>query len=296
MDQEGTLLAKSGAIAEARDFTLSDGRRMHYRVLGNGPVLLLIHGLKMGLGQWHAVLAPLAKNHTVYAIDCLGSGGSSRVDLTRLSIEDDLLSPLAQFMRDVIASPVALIGHSLGAFAALRLRTLMPNVVRGVIAVAPVGFVSYTPSRFKVLGSRFFMNALTATAMRVTEKNMGDFLTSVMADPTQLDPAFTDYFVASLKQNPPSHPFQLIHRLVTMRGMRDEFLLIQEKIPPPIPVLIVSGDKDPLIPSARLRAALPNDPSFSFVGVPDSGHVPFVERPVEFLRITNDFLRSLTLS
>lgn len=297
MDQEGLLLEKNNVVSEGRDFLLSDGRKIHYRVLGKGPALLLIHGLNMGLGQWHAVLGQLAARHTVYAIDCLGSGGSTRLPLVELSIEKDVLAPVAEFIRGVIGPSLAILGHSLGAFAALRLALSMPEQVRAVVAVAPVGFVEYTPAKFRLLGSRMFMRFISATAMRVSVKTMSDFLGSVMADRTALDPVFTEYFVSALQVDPVSHPFELIHRMVTMRAMRREFMFFAHAFDSAAaPLLIVSGEQDPLIPASRLRAALRAHPNIGYASVAGAGHVPFAERPEAFLDIVNGFLRPFILS
>ena len=52
------------------------GRTVSYREAGEGPVLLLIHGMAGTSEGWDAVIGPLARHHTVIAPDFPGHGNS----------------------------------------------------------------------------------------------------------------------------------------------------------------------------------------------------------------------------
>ena len=52
------------------------GRPVVYAEAGDGPVLLLVHGMAGSFENWRAVMAPLAREHTVIAPDLPGHGGS----------------------------------------------------------------------------------------------------------------------------------------------------------------------------------------------------------------------------
>ena len=55
-----------------------DGNRLVYRVAGNGPVLLLVHGMAGSSDTWRRVMPPLARRFTVLAPDLLGQGRSDK--------------------------------------------------------------------------------------------------------------------------------------------------------------------------------------------------------------------------
>jgi pimeloyl-ACP methyl ester carboxylesterase len=54
------------------------GHRVHYKVAGTGPVLLLVHGYPVGSYDWHAVWDMLTAHYTVIAPDMLGFGFSDK--------------------------------------------------------------------------------------------------------------------------------------------------------------------------------------------------------------------------
>ena len=63
-----------------KTFTLKSGVRIHARVGGSGPALLLMHGHPQSHVMWHRVAPQLAERFTVIAPDLRGYGDSSRPD------------------------------------------------------------------------------------------------------------------------------------------------------------------------------------------------------------------------
>jgi pimeloyl-ACP methyl ester carboxylesterase len=56
--------------------------------MGSGSPLVMLHGFAAGLAFWVSNFEPLAKNHTIYAIDLPGFGRSSRVAYRGSSIKE----------------------------------------------------------------------------------------------------------------------------------------------------------------------------------------------------------------
>lgn len=54
------------------------GREVAYVVGGEGPAVLLIHGIGGDWRTWEPVLAGLARQHQVVAVDLPGHGGSAK--------------------------------------------------------------------------------------------------------------------------------------------------------------------------------------------------------------------------
>ncbi|MFQ4140382.1 alpha/beta fold hydrolase [Nodosilinea sp. PGN35] len=92
------------------------------------PPLLLIHGFGANLNQWRHNLPALSQVTPVYAIDLLGFGDSEKA--ATLYGAELWAAQVADFIRQVIGQPVALVGHSLGALVALTATHNHPAWVR----------------------------------------------------------------------------------------------------------------------------------------------------------------------
>ncbi len=90
-----------------------------YVVGGNGPPVLLLHGLDAGrsMAEWRAVFEPLCDHHTVYALDFQGYGMS---DTTPEGYNAaDFAGQITNFIADVIGAPTAVLSAGASAAPAL---------------------------------------------------------------------------------------------------------------------------------------------------------------------------------
>lgn len=112
------------------------GVRLHTRVGGEGPPLLLLHGHPQSMAMWHLVAPALAQTHSVVMMDLRGYGDSSRPDAdanhtlhSKREMALDALAVMAShgFERfDVLA-------HDRGARVAHRLAVDAPHAVRRLL-------------------------------------------------------------------------------------------------------------------------------------------------------------------
>lgn len=104
-------------------------------VAGDGPPLVLLHGVGLNADSWGAQLGPLAERWTVHALDLPGHGASAPLGPA------PSLADYTGRMAAAIASlgrPVRLAGHSLGALIALDLTVRHPALVTAVAALNAV--------------------------------------------------------------------------------------------------------------------------------------------------------------
>jgi haloacetate dehalogenase len=103
---------------EERDFTLGD-LRIHGRVGGSGPPLLLLHGHPQTHVMWHRVADDLARRFSVVALDLRGYGDSSRppADYSKRAMAHDAAGVMAQLGH----RRFAVCAHDRGARVAHRL-------------------------------------------------------------------------------------------------------------------------------------------------------------------------------
>lgn len=118
---------------EASRFIEDDGLRWHVQVMGQGPVVLLLHGTGSSSHSWGPVAKLLSERYTVVVPDMPGHAFSFCEDQSRLSLPG-MAQSLGTLLRKLDFSPEAVIGHSAGAavFCQMRLDGLF----------APKAFVS----------------------------------------------------------------------------------------------------------------------------------------------------------
>lgn len=91
--------------------TTADGVPIHYDRTGDGPPVVLVHGITDSGADWAPVTERLAVDHTVLALDLRGHGESGdAVDYSPLAMANDV----AAVVDDAEIGPPLLVGHSLG--------------------------------------------------------------------------------------------------------------------------------------------------------------------------------------
>ena len=116
--------------------TAADGAPIAYWRSGEGPPLLLVHGISASHLRWTPVIPALSEHFTVYAFDRRGRGGSGDTD--GYEFEREFADTAAAI--DAIAAtsgPVNYLGHSYGAITGLEAALLTPNIRQMVLYEPP---------------------------------------------------------------------------------------------------------------------------------------------------------------
>ena len=92
------------------------GVRLYFRKVGDGPPLVLMHGLYGASDNWLTIAGKLSENYTVYALDLRNHGHSPHhPDHSYRSMVEDL----ALFFGEHHLQPAVMMGHSMGKVAML---------------------------------------------------------------------------------------------------------------------------------------------------------------------------------
>src|SRR5438046_6385024 len=137
--QEATMADRSKEIA--REFALEEttlhGHRVGYRMAGEGPVIVLIHGITSRSDVWLELMEDLARDHTVVAPDLVGHGRSAKPR------GDYSLGAYASGGRDLLGLPGfergTVVGHSLGGGIALQFAYQFPEYTERLVLISSGG-------------------------------------------------------------------------------------------------------------------------------------------------------------
>ncbi|MCC6730170.1 MAG: alpha/beta fold hydrolase [Chthonomonadales bacterium] len=127
-------------------FTTWQGHRIHYRRLGVGPALVLVHAPDVGACclEWRRNLEPLAADHTVFAVDLPGFGLSSARPIPYGS--ETYIRFLRDFLHDVVGPGADVLGSVLGASYLVHVAARWPATLGKLVLVALAGLSALRPN------------------------------------------------------------------------------------------------------------------------------------------------------
>lgn len=101
------------------------------------PVMLCVHGLGGSALNWGLLAPLLTDTHRVLAVDLFGHGGSGVPTGPRRGAVTANRQLLDRFVREVVGSPVVLLGHSMGAVLTVLQAAAAPETVRRLVLLSP---------------------------------------------------------------------------------------------------------------------------------------------------------------
>jgi pimeloyl-ACP methyl ester carboxylesterase len=119
------------------------GMRIRYAVGGDGPPVVLVHGLGGTIANWRPIAEALTAEHRVVVPDLPGHGGSAAPADGGLGL-DALAGAVLAVLEAEAALPAVWIGHSLGGTVGLRAAATRPEVLRGLVLAGAAGISSGT--------------------------------------------------------------------------------------------------------------------------------------------------------
>jgi 3-oxoadipate enol-lactonase len=232
-----------------------------HEIHGNGLPVILIHGFPFDRSIWQPIV-PLLKEHARLILpDLRGFGTSPKTEeeaYTMTMHAEDI-----RFLMERIGIEKAiLVGHSMGGYVALAFAHAFPSRLLGMALVASHADPD-PPGR---------REGRLQTAAQIRERGIAPLLEEM---PPRLTP------------NPAVQKtvYHLIARCSPQTAIRAQLGMAQRDDAFPwlvgihAPVLILSGEQDPLLIPERLRAMMQVLPDAEWVSLPGVGHMPMLEAP-----------------
>jgi pimeloyl-ACP methyl ester carboxylesterase len=255
------------------------GHRVIYRIAGDGPPVVLIHGMVNSSRHWERVALQLADRYTVVAPDLLGHGDSAAVR------GDYSLGAHACSIRDLLTTigieRATIVGHSLGGGIAMQFFYQFPQRVERLALISSGGLGRDVSPMLRaaampgasagiwLVANRGFREAIDRTGrrMRARGSRKGVYLQAIARAMRPLQEAAARRAF-----------LQTLRAVIDVRGQHvsamDRLYLLGE-----LPTLIVWGERDHTIPIEHGRAAQAQIPNCRFVPLPKAAHFPNLEDP-----------------
>lgn len=268
------------------------GHRVIYRIAGDGPPVVLIHGMVNSSRHWTSVALQLADSYTVIAPDLIGHGDSATPR------GDYSLGAHAASIRDLLATigidSATILGHSLGGGVAMQFFYQFPQRTERLVLVSSGGLgheVSPLLRGAALPGATFllalatrprFLAALMETGERMKRRGSakGTYLRAIVRALQPLEkPGAREAFLQTLRS------------VIDVRGQRvsarDRLYLLSA-----MPTLIVWGGRDNTIPIRHGRQTHEAVPDSRFEVLPRAAHFPNLEDPEGLAAVLREFLET----
>ena len=272
---------------------LLHGHRVSYRESGRGHdrTVVLLHGLAADSRTWSSVLGPLGEDLHVIAPDLLGHGLSDAPHSGDYS-----LGGFATDLRDLLLAldvqRATLVGHSFGGGVAMQFAHQFPDYTERVVLVSSGGLghdLTFALRAASLPGTGLVLRSaasLTPRWMRRSARRVAHAVGTVpRSDVDGLASAWESFsdrgtrgaFVHTVRGalEPSGQRLDGAHRLHLLRE---------------VPVLLVGGGKDRVIPLAHTVEAHEQLPGSRLEVFDTSGHFPHAEQPLRFARLLREFV------
>jgi pimeloyl-ACP methyl ester carboxylesterase len=246
------------------------GKALAYRESGEGPALVLLHGIGSGSASWLFQLEGLAARFRLIAWDAPGYGASDAFSIERPRPED-YARALSVLTGALQLRSFVLVAQSLGALIAAAYARMFPTLP-GMLLISPAG--GYSGDFSKVEDRLRTLEALGPDGL--AEKRAAGML-SPEATPVALELVRWNY------------------RRIRRDGYRQAtYCLAQGNLREDAPhyagrVLVACGSADAVTPEAGCREIAARFSKSRFKSLPGLGHASQIEGPEEVNRVIGDF-------
>ncbi len=272
------------------------GVEMRVQSVGNGPAVVLVHGV-LNAGSTWAPLLPALAEFRCHIVDCPGTGLSDDFVLTGNPHEygrgflSGVLDGLGLERAHVVAS-------SFGGFLSLMSAADTPTRIGRMVLMACPAFAPgmSVPGFMKAMSLRpvrWLMNTLppNESVGRSILRKIGH---GASLDANRIPKIFFEWYLALQRHtNTMRNDGEMIGRAGSLRGFRPEMTIPDEVLQSvSAPTLFLWGADDPFGGAAVARRLVKLMPHAWLTMVPSAGHLPWLDAPEGLGRVTAEFLEA----
>ena len=238
--------------------------RLHYVSTGEGPPVVLLHGLGGSLHAWHGVIEVLALHHHVIAVDLRGHGRSGTGGKASIG---SWAKDVEALLNALELPPVTLVGHSVGSLVAQHAAVKRPEMVDHLVLMGGISW-------FEPTAKEAYRQRAKTVETEGLDAIVDDWLAGALAPRTQAKlpqvvGLLRDLF---LRNDPQSYA-------EACRAVTEPPTIDRERIGQP--TLLLVGDHDRSTPIAMAEELHGEIPVSRVQVIPTAGHWALLEQPDE---------------
>ncbi|HMG16416.1 MAG TPA: alpha/beta fold hydrolase [Saprospiraceae bacterium] len=250
---------------------------MHSKILGQGPPIIILHGLLGTLDNWQTIANHLSSQFTVCLLDLRNHGRSPHTPAMDLHL---MAADVLEFMESHWINSAVIMGHSMGGKVAMQLALEYPDNVDKLIVV-DIAPKKYSPGHYEIFKALDAINLKTLKERKDAEQQLSDKLK---------DPSVVQFLLKNLtREKDASYSWKMDlksieNNYLKLIGAIDSIEVFDK------PCLFIRGGNSNYILDEDLESIKKNFPNTKLATIKEAGHWVHSEKPKELLEELLKFL------
>ena len=252
--------------------------KLNFKTFGNGPALVILHGLFGSLDNWVSLGRRYSEHFSVYLLDARNHGKSPHSDDFNYPV---MAQDVLEFLESQGISNTHLIGHSMGGKTAMRFCLDHSEKINKLI-IADMPPVALQSSHHDIFDALFSLPVNSIESRGEAEEFLAPKITDL---PTRL-------FILKNLDRKKDDGFEWKFNLdAIFKRYNDILIEIESPWPAPNPALFLKGEKSRYVSEETYPAILKLFPNARIETIENAGHWLHAEEPEAFYKISMDFFR-----
>lgn len=252
-----------------------NGITLAYEDRGQGDTVVLLHGYCGSSAYWEIVSPLLAQSYRVIVPDLRGHGGTD-APIGACSI-DQMADDIAELLEKLGIEKYTLLGHSMGGYVALSIAERFPQRLNGFGLIHSTAFPDSEEAKEKRLQAVSKISASGITSF------VDGLVPGLFAE--KMRTTVQQYVNRAIEIGYGTPPHGASNAALAMRERVDRRGILSET---KLPVLLIAGENDDIIPQERTFTA--EGQNITQVVIKDAGHMSMYEAPEELVKAISGFL------
>lgn len=250
--------------------------QLNFKSFGQGPALVILHGLFGSLDNWVSHARVLEKDYSVYLVDLRNHGKSPHSPIMNYAA---MAEDIAELLDSEGISTCFLLGHSMGAKVAMEMAGHHADRIDKLI-VADMGVKTYPPHHTEILHTLRSLNLKLISSRKEAEET----LMQALKDNT------TVQFLLKGLGRDAENQFEWKFNFAAIDASYDNILAAVAPYPFEKPTLFLYGGNSGYVKKEDFAEIQHYFPQVQFHEMPNTGHWVHAENPSLFLEIVTQFL------